>query len=212
MRLGVVKDNVYLMVYLFAWLLCFWMQHHWGSSAIISFSIPWKIELLLLLLSASYVLHLFFCCSKWHVGSVQAGVLISQNIPSWDVGSGTCEYETTLKCTSGLHCLSVNLCSCLYFMDYKSAVILDFSCFLWLEAHSKCFHGWGFSLGLIHLLGKNSDASNGRDSWQLRFFVGFDFSLSQHVQWEPGKRGTEAEDLKECCIHVVACLTKYIKM
>lgn len=133
------------------------------------------MELILLWLSASYVLHVLFCCSKWRVGSVQAGVLISQNIPSWDAGSGTCEYETTLKCTSELYSLSVNLCYWLYFMGYKSAVILDFSCFLWLEAHSKCFHVLGFSLGPIHLLGEISDSSNGKDSWQLRFFVGFEF-------------------------------------
>lgn len=40
LRLGVVKYNVYFMVYLFPWLLCFWMQHRWGSSAIISLSLP----------------------------------------------------------------------------------------------------------------------------------------------------------------------------
>lgn len=165
------------------------MQHHWGSSAIISFSIFSKIELLLLWLWASHVLHLFFCCCRWHVGSVQAAVLISQNIPSWDVGSGTCEYETTLKCPSALQCLSVNLCYWLCFMGYKSTVILDFPCFLWLEAHSKCFHVLGFSLGPVHLLGENPDSSNGKDSWRLRFFVGFTFYSHNLFSWTLGSKG-----------------------
>lgn len=147
------------------------------------------MELFLLWLSVFYVLRLSFCCTKWRVGSVQAGVFIPQNIPTWDGGSGTCESETTLKGASELHCLSVNLCYWLCFMGYKSAVILHFSCFLWLAAHSKCFHVLGFSLVPIHLPGENSDSSNGKDSWQLRFFVGFEFHSHSVFSWTLGSKG-----------------------
>lgn len=178
---GLVLSNIMFI----SWFICFPDSFAFGCSTIQNnFIITSKVELLLLWLSASYVLHLFFCCSKWHMGSVQAAVLISQNIPSWDVGSGICEYETTLKCTSGLHCLSVNLCYWLCFISYKSAVVLDFSCFL--EAHSKCFRVLGFSLGPVHLPGENSDSSNGKNSWQLMFF---EFHSHNVFRWTLGSKG-----------------------
>jgi len=101
-------------------------------------------------------------------------------------------------------------------MGYKSIAMLIFSCFLWLEAHSKCFRVTGFSVGPICLVGKRVPIpammrildSSGSPLEPCGLWISF----SQHLQMDTGKQVTKTEHLTDNCLRMVAFLTKHIQI